>query len=407
MGVGVASSGSGGQGFAFKLEGDGDSKIGNSSGDLHQITGSVVMNENVHFLANGRVGINTDSPAYKLGVAGNVGINEYIYHNGDADTFMRFQEDSINFQAGGADFITLTETTQDEVVINESSADIDFRVESNNATHMFFVDGASNRIGVGTSGPQHTIDIQERTGIEAVIRLQGSADVGIRLQADSDNSGENDNPYIDWYQDGQNSNSRANRLSTIAMEGDASNTFTGSIANALFISTFCPNAQSSSLRPFQIATDSSDNGFRNRFTIEGTHGFVGIGKNNPEHMLDISGSTKSNHYITTPTTQDLGTGATSTLSIDSGLIFLDADQITSADIGGGFEAHVLTIPNGSTSGQKLTIIVESTFGAGNDIPIVLAMTINGKATGALTAGSVTSLSFVYYSTAAISGWYEV
>jgi hypothetical protein len=83
---------------------------------------SVKVNENVHFLANGRVGINTDSPAYKLGVAGNVGINEYIYHNGDADTFMRFQEDSVNFQAGGADFITLTEAAQDEVVINESSA---------------------------------------------------------------------------------------------------------------------------------------------------------------------------------------------------------------------------------------------------------------------------------------------
>ena len=50
MGVGVASSGSGGQGFAFKLEGDGDSKIGNSSGDLHQFTGSVAMNENVFSL---------------------------------------------------------------------------------------------------------------------------------------------------------------------------------------------------------------------------------------------------------------------------------------------------------------------------------------------------------------------
>jgi hypothetical protein len=292
-------------------------------------------------------------------------------------------------------------------VFNEGSADKDFRVESNNATHMFFIDGSSNRIGLGTSGPQHTIDIQERTGIEAVIRLQGSADVGIRLAADSDNSGENDNPYIDWYQDGQNSNSRNNRLASIALEGDAGATFTGSIANALILSTFCPNAQSSSLRPFQIATDSSNNGFRNRLTVEGTHGYVGINTSTPSQELEINGTTKSNYYITTPTTQDLGTGATSTLSTDSGLIFLDADQITSADVGGGFEAHVLTIPNGSTSGQKLTIIVESTFGAGNDIPIVLAMNINGKATGALTAGSVTSLSFVYYSTAAISAWYEV
>jgi hypothetical protein len=212
---------------------------------------------------------------------------------------------------------------------------------------------ASNRIGVGTSGPQHTIDIQERTGIEAVIRLQGSADVGIRLAADSDNSGENDNPYIDWYQDGQNSNSRNNRLASIAMEGDAGATFTGSIANALILSTFCPNAQSSSLRPFQIATDSSNNGFRNRLTVEGTHGYVGINTSTPSQELEINGTTKSNYYITTPTTQDLGSGTSSTLSIGSSLMFLDADSITGTDPGIGQDIHTLNIPNGTTSGQKL------------------------------------------------------
>ena len=292
-------------------------------------------------------------------------------------------------------------------VFNEGSADKDFRVESNHQTHMFYIDGGSNRIGIGTSGPQMTIDIQERTGIDAVLRMMGTADVGIRLAADSDNSGENDNPYIEWYQDGQNSNSRNNRLASIAMEGDAGGTFTDSIANAIFIDAHCPNAANSNLRPIQFANDSSNNGHKARITIEGTNGYVGIHTSTPTTPLQIVGTTLSDVYATTPTTQNLGTGATSTLSTDSGLIFLDADQITSADVGGGFEAHVLTIPNGSTSGQKLTIIVESTFGAGNDIPIVLAMNINGKATGALTAGSVTSLSFVYYSTAAISAWYEV
>ena len=403
---GFGASGSGGQGFAIRLEADGDTKLGNSDGDLHQVTGTLQLNENVFFLANGRVGINTDSPAYKLGVAGNVGINEYIYHNGDADTYVRFQDDSINFQAGGADFITLTEAAQDEVVINESSADIDFRVESNNATHMFFIDGASNRIGVGTSGPQHTIDIQERTGIEAVIRLQGSADVGIRLAADSDNSGENDNPYIDWYQDGQNSNSRNNRLASIAMEGDAGATFTGSIANALILSTFCPNAQSSSLRPFQIATDSSNNGFRNRLTVEGTHGYVGINTSTPSQELEINGTTKSNYYITTPTTQDLGSGTSGTLSIGSSLMFLDADSITGQDLGIGMDVHTLNIPNGTTSGQKLTLVIEGNMGGGNSVGIMVAGNITG-ASDMLMPSAKTSLNFVYYSTSTISSWYQV
>ena len=410
MGAGFASSGSGGQGFAIKLEGDGDTKLGNSDGDLHQFTGSVGMNNNVFFLANGRVGINTDEPAYKLGVAGNVGLNEYIYHNGDADTFIRLQDDSINIQAGGADFITLTENdTQDEVVINENSTDIDFRVESNNATHMFFIDGASNRIGVGTSGPQHTIDIQERTGVEAVIRLQGTADVGIRLAADSDNSGENDNPYIDWYQDGQNSNSRANRLASIAMEGDAGNTFTGSLANALFLSTFCPNAQSSSLRPFQIATDSSNNGFRNRLTVEGTNGYVGLHTAVPTHPLEVSGNAKvagtttSQFYVTQVKEQDLGSGTSSTLSAASGTMLLDADSINGIDMG-GMEVHDLAFPRGNDSGTRLSLIVKTNT---NNVFILPSGLISGTFDSLSPAAGVTATEYVWISEGAHQAWHQV
>jgi len=406
---GFGASGSGGQGFAIRLEADGDTKLGNSDGDLHQVTGTLQLNENVFFLANGRVGINTDSPAYKLGVAGNVGINEYIYHNGDADTYVRFQDDSINFQAGGADFITLTETTQDEVVINESSADIDFRVESNNATHMFFIDGASNRIGVGTSGPQHTIDIQERTGVEAVIRLQGTADVGIRLAADSDNSGENDNPYIDWYQDGQNSNSRNNRLASIAMEGDAGATFTGSIANALILSTFCPNAQSSSLRPFQIATDSSNNGFRNRLTVEGTNGHVGLHTSTPDFPLEVSGNTRvagtttSQFYVTNVAEQDLGSGTSSTLTLASGTMLLDADSINGIDMG-GMEVHGLAIPRGGNSGTRLSLILK---GSSNNVFVLPSGLISGSFDSLNPAAGVTSLEFMWISEGTHQAWHQV
>ena len=34
-------------------------------------------------------------------------------------------------------------------VINEDSDDVDFRVESNGQTHMLFVDGGNNKIGIG------------------------------------------------------------------------------------------------------------------------------------------------------------------------------------------------------------------------------------------------------------------
>jgi hypothetical protein len=299
--------------------------------------------------------------------------------------------------------VTGTLSVNGPAVFNEGSLDADFRVESNHNTHMLYIDGGSNRIGIGTSGPQVTIDVQERPGIDAVLRMMGTADVGIRLAADSDNSGENDNPYIDWYQDGQNSNSRNNRLASMAMEGDAGGTFTDSIANAIFIDAYCPNAANSNLRPIQFANDSSNNGHKARITIEGTNGYVGIHTATPSTELQIIGTTKSDYYATEVGTQDLGTGTSSTLSIDAGIMLLDADSISGVDMG-GFEVHTLSIPNGSTSGQRLTLIAQSTT---NSTTIMPAGSINGSYGSLSDTSGTTALEFVWISTGAISAWYQV
>jgi hypothetical protein len=44
-------------------------------------------------------------------------------------------------------------------VFNESGADSDFRVESDNDTHMLFVDASTSRIGLITSAPAYTLDV--------------------------------------------------------------------------------------------------------------------------------------------------------------------------------------------------------------------------------------------------------
>jgi hypothetical protein len=42
---------------------------------------------------------------------------------------------------------------------NESSADVDFRIESNGANHMFFVDGGNDKIGINSASPSKTLDV--------------------------------------------------------------------------------------------------------------------------------------------------------------------------------------------------------------------------------------------------------
>ena len=123
--------------------------------------------------------------------------------------------------------------------------------------------------------------------------------------------------------------------------------------------------------------------------------------------VDFGGDVKSKTSITAPITQDLGSGASSTLSISSSLMFLDADSITTAfNAMMGMDVHTLNLPNGTTSGQRLTLVIEGTMGSANNVPIVISGNILG-ASDIFMPGSKTSLNFVYYSTSAISAWYQV
>mgnify|MGYP001341531615 CR=1 FL=1 len=76
--------------------------VSGSNAVLNQITasGNFVSDGTVIITGNtGRVGINTLAPDYKLDVAGNAGFNEYLYHNGDSNTYLRFQSDKIDLSA--------------------------------------------------------------------------------------------------------------------------------------------------------------------------------------------------------------------------------------------------------------------------------------------------------------------
>jgi len=53
-------------------------------------------------------------------------------------------------KAGGT--MTGALTVNAAAVFNETSADVDFRVESNSEANMLFVDGGENRIGIDTNG---------------------------------------------------------------------------------------------------------------------------------------------------------------------------------------------------------------------------------------------------------------
>ena len=78
------------------------------------------------------------------------GVNNYVMTAFDADTI----QGEANLQFDGS-----TLTVNGAAVFNESSADVDFRIESNGNANMFFVDASTDRIGIGTNAPSSTVEI--------------------------------------------------------------------------------------------------------------------------------------------------------------------------------------------------------------------------------------------------------
>ncbi len=58
-------------------------------------------------------------------------------------------------------------------IFNEPSNDVDFRIESNGQTHMFFVDGTADRIGIGNSAPATLLQLGTAGSLAGSLSLAG------------------------------------------------------------------------------------------------------------------------------------------------------------------------------------------------------------------------------------------
>jgi prepilin-type processing-associated H-X9-DG protein len=96
-----------------------------------------------------------------LVVAGNIKVNQYIEHNEDDNTYIRFRADQQDFVAGGKTMLTLDETdSQDILIVNTNGADVDFRVEGDTDTHLLFCDAGLEKVAIGASVPVTKLTVE-------------------------------------------------------------------------------------------------------------------------------------------------------------------------------------------------------------------------------------------------------
>jgi hypothetical protein len=110
---------------------------------------------------------------------------ERLTHAGDPDTYIGFAGDSMQFEAGGVVFLTLSELAQDTFSINGPGADIDFKVKSANDDYALFINGSTDNVGIGSANPTHKLSVNGSMNVTGNLTLMQNLTVYGNISAPS------------------------------------------------------------------------------------------------------------------------------------------------------------------------------------------------------------------------------
>ena len=142
-----AKSGGDIQGTTFYVSGSGE--LWNSgSATLKTVNPTIHLSSSINSAVKAQIGLNSsDNILIQNGT-----VNKHIVFKANDNGTMR-----EGFRLDGA---------VPEVVINQTSDSlVDFRVESDNQTHMLYVEGTADKVGINTNEPTHTFSVNGATSI--------------------------------------------------------------------------------------------------------------------------------------------------------------------------------------------------------------------------------------------------
>ena len=277
VGIGTTSPG-------YKLEVNGSAKLGDTTVSYlksHLSSGTGIWfdyADTMRFITNntekmiiksdGNVGIGTTSPGAKLEVNGRIGCGGWSSDGNDSAFCIG------NDTNWGMKFVKSGSSYYNRIGILGTGNDTrGIQFYDNNGGHTrMFISGNGN-VGIGTTSP------------DSILHLKSTGDVILRLEADTNNSGENDNPMIFMSQDG--TVSQNNQYFKIGMNGDTGAAFTGALGNGAYLS-------SNDYLQFAIGGEAV-------MTMKYQNKYVGIGTTDPAAKLEIYKTVASGKTNTTPT----------------------------------------------------------------------------------------------------------
>jgi outer membrane protein assembly factor BamB len=198
---------------------------------------------------------------------------------------------------GTSTFLTISTT---DVVFNEDSADIDFRVESNGNANMLFVDAGNDRIGMGTASPDKKLSFANNYFgiIQSSISnfyITSNAYESAGTFYTSTTGYDADASMIGMYGD-------YIRLSTYA--GAAAGEVITWVDKLVIAASEIVINESGADLDFRVESDTSENAL----FVQGSDGNVGIGTSTVDEKLHVEGSDGTTYIKVEDTSADSDAG---------------------------------------------------------------------------------------------------
>ena len=130
-----------------------------------------------------KVGISISVPTYTLDVGGDIGMDDKLYHNDDADSYLTWDAaDNFSLLTGNVEFLNFTEDAQDVAEFGDGT-DIDFIFND-----MMHIAGDSGFVGIGDDTTADTmLEVVDATGPQVTIAHTDTVDyMTINIDSDGD-----------------------------------------------------------------------------------------------------------------------------------------------------------------------------------------------------------------------------
>lgn len=163
-------------------------------------------------------------------------------------------------------------------VFNETGAAVDFRVESDTQTHMLFVDGTNNRVGIGTNTPSHELEVANASSPTIAINDTGGTALAVSAWIEGQYAG------TSAWDVGMNTTSGSFLLRNFLAGNMLFTVQTGQ--------EFVFNESGDSV-DFRVEGDTN----ANMLFVDGSADRVGIGTSTPDVVLDIEHPSNATVYI--------------------------------------------------------------------------------------------------------------